>query len=109
MKNISNKIKVNFNRVNPTNTIVNYISKRLKKRTFSKTTINEVDCDIIKRSDNGSKKFTIKVMVVINDTTMYFSEAGNDLYKMIDSILHKMQRKIALNVSPHSNYNLAIK
>lgn len=98
MKNLSKKIKVTFNRVNPTTSVVNYLAKRLGKRSFQKASIEELDCDISKRTDNGNKKFSVRVMVVVNNTTMYFSEAGNDLYKMLDSILHKMQRKVATNI-----------
>lgn len=99
MKNISNIIKVNFDKVNPTTTVVNYILKRFKKPKFAKVDIEELDCYISKRSENGGKKFSVQVVVVVNKTKIYFSEKGNDLYKMIDSIIAKLQRKIATQFS----------
>jgi ribosome-associated translation inhibitor RaiA len=109
MKNISKIIKVNFDKVNPTNTVVNYISKRFKKPKFAKVNIEELDCNISKRSDNGGKKFSVQVVVVVNHTKMYFSEKGNDLYKMIDSILAKVQRKFVTQYNSNFKYNLNYK
>jgi ribosome-associated translation inhibitor RaiA len=103
MKNIKNSVKINFNRVTSSTTVVNYIAKRLKKPKFAKVEIDKVDCDISRRSDKGDKKFSVRMTILVNNTQIYFSEAGNDLYKMIDSILAKLQRKFAAQYQQQLN------
>lgn len=85
-------LKINFNKVNPTSAIVNYINKRVEKRKY-KQVVNEVDWVIAKDSKKGNSKYRITMEVVAGKTRMFFREVGNDIYKLIDAIIDKFNRK----------------
>lgn len=105
--NKTNKeLNVKFLNLESTPTIVNYIMQKIDKPKFTGLKLNEPNVSIKKDVDSGPKKYVVSVSLVIHNIRLYFREAGDNLYALVDAIIAKINRKIAKFKATmhHNNY-----
>ena len=97
-KNISDKsnaVHVHFQNVMSTDSIVQYVLRKIKKPKFTSIDLKGTDINIKKNSDNGGEKYSVSISIIVHKVKMFFHEVGNDLYALIDAIVSKINRKLS--------------
>ncbi len=102
MSNTRQLPKINYNKVDPTFAVGNYISKRLKKKKLEGV---ETEWFIVRDAKKGANRFIVKLKVGLKNTHFYFSERGKDIYHLIDAVMAKMHTTYA-NQSSNYKYNI---
>ncbi len=95
MKEKNNPIKVNFENVEHSLYLVDYIKRKIRRPKFDKLNITPGIINIKKDHENGSSKYTLSVTVTINKVKHYFKEMGDNLYALIDAVIRKINQKLA--------------
>lgn len=95
MKEKNKEIKVNFENVDHSLYLVDYIKRKIQRPKFSQLNINTKEISIKRDHSGGGSQYTLSVSVIVNKVQYYFKEIGNNLYALIDAVIHKINQKLA--------------
>jgi ribosomal subunit interface protein len=88
-------INVKFNKLNPSDSIVNYINNKLGRHRLEENNISRVECHANKYSSKGNEKYGMVLSVHGGNTSFSMKENGNDIYRVIDILSGKLNRKLS--------------
>lgn len=88
-------IHIKFNKLNPSDSIINYINNKIGRHRFEENNINRVECHANKYSPKGNQKYGMVLSVQGSNTSFTMKENGNDIYRIIDLLSGKLNRKLS--------------
>lgn len=95
MKEKKNQLKVNFENVDHSLYLIDYIRRKIHTPKFSQLKISPKEISIKRDHTKGGKQFVLSVSVIVNKVVYYFKEMGNNLYALIDAVIRKINQKLS--------------
>jgi ribosome-associated translation inhibitor RaiA len=95
MNNKNNKFKINFENVDHSMYLIDYIKRKIQTPKFSKLKVSADNISIKKDHQTGSSKFILTASITIHKTKLFFKEIGDNIYSLIDAIVRKINQKVA--------------
>jgi ribosome-associated translation inhibitor RaiA len=109
MKRKTKQIKVNFENVDHSFYLIDYLKRKIQKPKLSGLNLITDNINIKKDHSKGVAKYVLTVKVTVNNLTLFFKEIGDDIYLLIDSIVKKINRKLSKIKTNHVQINPNLK
>ncbi len=94
MSKIKNTLKVNYVNFEASDSVTNYLEKKLTKHESETKDIISLTCKLQMDSSRAGKTYAISLEVDLPHSGFVVREKGNDLYQVIDQISDKYRSRI---------------
>lgn len=101
----NNQLKVNFENVDHSLYLLDYIKRKIQRPKFSNLNITAPDIIIKKDHEKGKGKYTLTVTMTVHKVKLYFKEAGDNLYALIDAVVRKINQRLAKMRNNNRNFH----
>lgn len=88
-------LKVNFENVDHSQYLIEYIRRRIQRPKFTNLKLTPENINIRKDNSKGDSKFVVTISIVVHKVKIFVRETGNNLYALIDAVVRKINRRLS--------------